>query len=379
MRKRQLALLLLAAGLWLTAVIACRASFSPDGSRVLFPFIDQARKQSAIGLYDLKNGKTELVFSVSSAGKEGGFLLAPQWTSDGQRAIVTSLDGSKRLSVHVLPLETRTPSRLFVLDQEKDQTAALLNPPALAGGRYLFLGGTSVNRLDLETGEVLVSDLKGEIALLGQDEVVYYLRDVEGAGKAREVGKLEHEGAWENLRLAPLATFADEGGELGKFLAVDREGARFALTAEKEGLTGVSIASLREPQRRIVFGSRAEAGMLGNLLWAPDGRRIFVAYAREAPEKKIQFGACEVPLEGGEVRRIPLFSMAIGGAERELYLFQIALSPDGKTLAASSALLDPDKLEPADRALWLIDLGGAERKISRVPLPSPLPGLEKGK
>ena len=377
MKKGRVALLLFATGLWLSAVIACRASFSPDGSRVLFPFFDPARKQSAIALHDLRNGKTELVFSVSVAGKGDDFILAPQWTSDGRQAIVVSLNDSKRLWVHLLPLGSGTPSRLFVLDLEKDQTAALLGPPPLVGGRYLFLGGSSVNRLDLETGEVIASELGKDIALVGQDEVIYYLKD---ADKAREVGKLEHEGAWENLRLAPLVTFGGEKGELGAFLAVDREGARFALSEKQEAGAAVVIASLRQPERRLSLGPQAEAGIPGNLLWAPDGRRIFAAYARTTPEKKIEFGACEVALEGGQVRRMPLFAAAATGnkdIDQALFFFQIALSPDGKTLAASSALLD--ELDPADRSLWLIDVGGAERKVTRVALPSAPRAAEKGK
>jgi hypothetical protein len=51
----------------------------------------------------------------------------------------------------------------------------------------------------------------------------------------------------------------------------------------------------------------------------------------------------------------------------------VALSPDGRTLALSTGL---DEIEPADRALFFVDLTTPTRKVAKVPLPVPPPAKQ---
>src|SRR5687767_8665834 len=135
MRRTPILVALLALSLWAAAVIACRAAFSPDGSRVLFPFFDVAGKQSGVGLHDLRNGKTEVLLSMSHAEDNDGSPLQPQWTPDGKRAVITWVEkkGRDHLRVMVLPLAAGAPSRHYVLPECKDAIMSFLNPPPLAG------------------------------------------------------------------------------------------------------------------------------------------------------------------------------------------------------------------------------------------------------
>ena len=48
--------------------------------------------------------------------------------------------------------------------------------------------------------------------------------------------------------------------------------------------------------------------------------------------------------------------------------FQIALSPDGKTLAASFPFQEQEKVKAEDRALFLVNLTSRPPKVTRIPI-----------
>ena len=51
--------------------------------------------------------------------------------------------------------------------------------------------------------------------------------------------------------------------------------------------------------------------------------------------------------------------------------FEIALSPDGKTLAAATGCIFAKDLEnPADAGLFLVDLTSPDRKVTRIAPPA---------
>jgi hypothetical protein len=66
------------------------------------------------------------------------------------------------------------------------------------------------------------------------------------------------------------------------------------------------------------------------------------------------------------IRAAPFFILTIAlFRQRSL----IALSPDGSTIAATTAHLGEDKIKPADRGLFLVDLRGPGRKVTKIPYP----------
>jgi len=96
----------------------------------------------------------------------------------------------------------------------------------------------------------------------------------------------------------------------------------------------------------------------------------------EKEKPQAEYAVCEVKVPSGEAREVLLCRAGLpqvgnppgNSPEFATYLFQIALSPDGKTIAASTGLLDDFENE-ADRALWLVDLSTPERKTTRVTVP----------
>lgn len=112
-RHHTLALIALAA---LTIyVLACRPSFSPDGSKVLFPCIDPETKSASVVLYDRTTKKSEHVFALPGAGgSKDAPVLSAQWMPDGKQAIVIwHAEESKSFQVVVLPLGSRNPTRFI--------------------------------------------------------------------------------------------------------------------------------------------------------------------------------------------------------------------------------------------------------------------------
>jgi len=52
---------------WLLFILACTGwpSWSPDGSRILAPYVDTAKKQNGIALYDLKAHSARSISGVA--------------------------------------------------------------------------------------------------------------------------------------------------------------------------------------------------------------------------------------------------------------------------------------------------------------------------
>jgi hypothetical protein len=66
------------------------------------------------------------------------------------------------------------------------------------------------------------------------------------------------------------------------------------------------------------------------------------------------------------MRETPLFQLSGSLNDSVACLLQIALSPDGKTIAASSALCEEE-----EHALYLVDITSSKRKVTKIPIPGP--------
>ncbi|MBI4327968.1 MAG: hypothetical protein HY674_22285 [Chloroflexi bacterium] len=378
MNSRHQTLALIAMAALTIYVLACRPSFSPDGSKVLFPCLDPETQSASVVLYDRTTRKSERVFALPGAGgaKEAPVLSA-QWTPDGKQAVVIWHDEeSKRFQVVVLPLGGRNPTRFFQVPEVKGTASrpgdsalmSLVIPPPIVG-RHLFLGGESLLRLDLETGEIKTEKISQEgIYLTREGAQVYYFA---GEDDEAEVGRLDTE----KLTRTPLLQLKakEQGEEFSPFLAFTKDGARIAVTRGKEANAQLLIYRGRQLEKTIPIGSEKQPMALGNSLWSPDGKTIYAAAVLKptGPAKDFQFAVCEVPVQGGDVRIIPLFVIdgSKGLDDAANMFFQIALSPDGKTLAASFPFLDQEKVKAEDRALFLINLASGSRKVTRMPIP----------
>lgn len=363
-------------------VIAC-TSFSPDGSKVLFPAFDAKSGQLAIGLYDRQSGKSENVFVAGPAGttdggKEPGALLRPLWLPDGKRALVVvdsePDDESGRLSLVVLPLGANGPVRLLWLPDTDGKMPNLMTPPPIVG-RYLFLGGEPLVRLDLESGEVK-TNYCGGVYLTAQGNQVYYL--AKGGEDGYVVGKVDTE----KLTLSPIVELRKKDvGELTDDIEhqgtisiplVSKDGSRIALVCRDSETNSIAVYRGKELEKKVAWGPRAERVLLGNLEWGPGEQRVYTVYAREAKadEPTLELGLADIPLNGEPVRPVPLCQ--VPGKDAPLAYFQFGLSPDAKTAAVASTYLAlDDSFKPADCALFVVELGGPERKVSKIPIALP--------
>ena len=68
-------------------VIACRASFSPDGTKILFSYVQPEAKQVGVAVYDRKAGTTRPIYISTRSRDSDEGLLAAQWDREGTRAI----------------------------------------------------------------------------------------------------------------------------------------------------------------------------------------------------------------------------------------------------------------------------------------------------
>jgi hypothetical protein len=279
---------------------------------------------------------------------------------------------------------------------------ALVVPPTLVvrpgqSAPYLLFGGESITALNLESGAVDQHKLAGhdatnapkkDICLVGQDKEVLYLMS---GDKTLEMGRLDLESLSPSPSLQ-LQTKKDDGNP---FLAVSKISSRLALTRGDADNQSLLIYRELQLERTLPFGATNNGIVLGNLVWSLDGKTLYAAGFRplkpgpiaqaihagyealraagfkptEPTPLDLQVSVCEIPIDGKPVRETPLFRIA-SADETFLMFYQIALSPDGKTIAASAGLSEEDQgtREPV-RALYLLDLSRAGRPVKKIRIP----------
>ncbi len=215
---------------------------------------------------------------------------------------------------------------------------------------------------------------------MGHGDAAYYAAEKKGDGEGFEVGKLDPE----KLSLTPILELKKkEIGEISPFIAVSKDGTGIAILVKKGGEKTEAQSLLvfrgKDLEKTVPVGPPEEVGSLGDTQWSPDGMTIYAASAKKLKDGDgLQLGFIEVPLGGGGARQVPLVRMGKEDEDKVVMFFQIALSPDGKTLAASTGNL-PEELKDEDRALYLVDLASPERKVTKVRAPISAAPAEAGK
>ncbi len=371
-------------GAWLLFILACTGwpSWSPDGTRVLAPYSDPVTQQAGIALYDLKTRTARSLFSQPSEGGEKDSNPAyAQWEGDGQRAIVITT-ARDSFQVTLLPVDSRQPARHFVLG-DRDGDLPVLPFPQL--GNVLYIGGKRLSALNLETGAQVDQPLedKQEAYLSTDGSRILYVRELEGG--EYEFGAVDPA----DLSLHPLVKVSSAelqarglpGAELYPLVAPEPHGSRFAVRVKGKTLDAIAILgpSGLESVLQPAFG--VLGARIGLPQWAPGGKLLYVPVAAETAPKQGQYWVAEVPLEGGQVRmtKIARFN-ALSDWENGFSLtLQLSLSPDGATLATTTASLS-EKMVAAEsgRALYLVDLRDPGRAVTSIPAPlAPSPGAAK--
>lgn len=356
-------------------LVACRPSWSPDGSKVLFPYLNAKAKQAGIALYDKNTRKTQSVFSKPA---DVGTAAAPfswpwaQWDREGKRVIVlwvVAKQSNSELHVHVMRTGVKKPDRTFVLPDVEIFPGIPL--PEADGG--LFVGGDLLTRMDLETGKVQRRKPKGAkgVVLIGHRKQIYYCCEVPPDPKRYEIGTLDPK----ELSLRPALKLQQEDvGEITPLIGVAKDGSAIAIAGEKEGKYRILIVAGDKLQRTIPLELPSETHTLGNLEWSPDGKTIYAAFAGKVKDQdRCQLGIAEIVVETGALRVTPLLRIRMKNMDRDVLpiFHQIALSPDGKTIAASPTYFWEQLEDEKDSALYLVDLTTPDRKVTKIPPPAP--------
>ena len=390
-------------------VLACRSSFSPDGSKILVTAAGGAYEQGHLLMYDRKAAKWTPLLSVGkSHGGDSVPIPTALWSADGKEVIATwALDQHKAM-VSVLPVGGTGPTRFLEViaggEESEDVPIITIVPPVLRD-HYLLFGGESLTVLDLKSGAVDRQELPGNdttnsakkaIWLVDQGKEVGYLM---GSGETVEAGRLDLADL-AHLRPVPRFQLNVPKKDGNPFLAVSESGTRLALTSGDDDNQSLLIYRQSQLERSFPFGAATNQGIvLGNLVWSPDGKTLYAAGFKslqpgplanalhagyqalravgfnptEPRPLDFQMFVCEIPLDGRPIRETPLFRMASAHNEGFRVCYQIALSPDGKTIAAADGFAENHReSRRPNLALYLLDLSGSRRSVSRIPIPRAL-------
>jgi len=363
---------------WLLFILACLGwpAWSPDSSKVLFPYVDSGSSTAGIAMYDRATGTVVPIFDYYSHGQVDLIPFA-QWTRDGRQTIVT-LEMNKKgpIQVLLLPQDGKGPVRHFLIETEQ-----LSLPPYPQVENALFLGSSNIARLDLKTGEVKTKDLtEGDgIHLLPAGEFIWYAAyDIERAGrggKGTQFGELKPA----DLSLKPLFEFWD--GDQEKLGITDFSVA--SLSAEPGGSRLAGSARAGNGPVILLFG---HAGLervlrpelpdkrcaLGRPEWSGDRRSLYAPVLCPAKEDdESEYSVAAIPLNAGsrKVELTPVFQLPVGVDKDFASSLYVSLSPDKHTLATATGSLESKHIGRADRALYLIDLQDPNHKVTKHLIP----------
>jgi len=362
-------------------VVAC-TSFSPDDSQVLYPTYDPQAQTFGLGLYDRSSAKATTLFTAQASPSDGSpgdaVLMRSQWFLDGGHILAAWMHDGEEDVLHlaVLPCGQAGTTRFIQIESLPEAGSQLARPLAVAESN-LYLQGVSntLVRVDLRSGHVERRSVPSKVMpyALPVPHRIGYLAEPDDAGQLGcEFGIVQDPG----FNLVPLGRLkpgldADELGRCG----ISPDGRWLVMTGETGDLAGrILLWEGGKEARRWQPFAEADAVKFGRLTIMAAPRTAFVPFAWQgAGETNAALGIIEVPLQGGELRRLTLVPRMRGGELERVLYFQPSVSHDGKTLAVASTYVAAGDAQIAweDCALFLVDLADPQRKVTRVPVPRP--------
>ena len=358
-------------------VLACATSFSPDDRQVLYPTLDPHSGAAGVALYDRKTGHSEILYTAiagDTATNQQPVLLRAQWFPDGKHILIASAVEHKGLDLLVLPRGVPEPVRHFSLPEtDKDDAVVGLEFPFAISGSQLFVNGEGRNplRLDLVTGEVAGGDkATNEVFVLPSPDGQSFIgfRDLKSKG-GTEFGTFDPQTM--EFKLVGTAGTNVTEGTIPAFSPADGRLIFIGKTGEHPQLQVLKNGQPEFTRQLTYTGGKLQTGPFLDL--ARDGKTVLTAYCADlAATTNAEYGLLEIPLSDAPPRFTPLFHSA-RSEDAELLFAQPSLSHDGKTWAIGTAFLylQNESLGPDDCALFLVDLSGSNRPVTKVPIPVP--------
>ena len=378
-------------------ILACRPSWSPDGEKVLYSYWDDGANKTAVAVFDRKTRTSRVMFEWWDENKNDTKIAGAQWTKDGQKAIVAIYE-EHGVQLLALPVSAQKPIQAFTL--EKMGESAFLPYPEV--GRNLFLiAGDDLVRVNLENGEIFRVETKAKADSLLYDagDKVFYLSQVmqkpaeEKQAREQSDSKKQNEmpSLWElgeldqrDLTFHPWLTLrqdeleAKNFGDFTGFLDVEPRTSRIVATEDsREGKPAKILVMGKNGIERVLdAGLPGKSYELGNPQWSRDGKTVYASVLIDVEKNnEKEFAVLEVPLDG-KASRIDRILDGPGSEFDSDYLTytQIALSPDGKLIAATNG--HKKDTQPEKRGLYLLDVSRADRPVNFYPAPA-LPAVQR--
>lgn len=380
---------ILALAAWALFILACTGwpGWSPDSTRVVFPYADAATKQDGIALYDRTSGAVSTVFRVSSKSNDS-FPYA-QFSADGKLLLLGTVaaDGSDldRFDLLAWPLAPGGALHHYVLP--KVENSMPYQPYPEIGGK-VFIGSEYIASLDLATGAVKVQPLSEGATAPAAKQVYLFsagphlysvLADASAGGdddkKKFQFGEVDQATLkiqpWFELTTAGLSAHGLK--EAGWLPAADPSSARLAMSGRRQDDRGVIVFLSRDGIDRVLVPAISSDYMLGDFLaWSADGRTLYAPVLLRTETAGLHdFAVAEIDAASGATRldRVARLSERGDWSGSFSLTLRVSLSPDGRALATSTSYLPQEAVADVDRGLFLLDLTDPARKTTKVLAP----------
>lgn len=365
-------------------ILAC-TSFSPDDTKVLYPAFDNGNGAIGMAVYDREERRSEMLFLPVWYGPGQSNAVAPKimrshWLADGRHILVAFGGGEgnddNSLDLALVPWGEHAPVKLFHVPNLKDADEVLMRPLCVVKNQVFLGAGPEVIRLDLKTGLLvrhsLGSDKTDAILYPSPNgEGVFYVEERKSPEEGTEIGRLDPE----DFTQAPLLVITNQfSGQ--SFAGYDPRGKQAAFLGTDGGTNRLVVIRPGKPVFTRTIGTPDEEWAFCSLGFSLKGDSVWASYAKGAPGTNVvAYGLAEIPLNQEAIRETTLIREARSeDRDKNNSFFQAALSHDGKTIAVASTYLavDAKEFDAADCALFLVDVSGPERKVTKVPVPMPV-------
>jgi len=359
----------------LVYVLACTTSFSPDDSQVLYPAFDKQSGAISVAVYDRNTGRSETLFTAIAPGETATnqdlLLVRAQWLDAKHVLVAHSLpDSDEGLPFVVVPRGVNEPVRHLLVPGIKSPPEMLEFPFCLVKSKLYMRNEERLVSVDLITGRThSIEETNNILPMPGGDgKTIVGFTNPDDADEGMQVGLVDPV----TLAFQPVLAITNKFEE-GSMPAYDvRSGRLVFVTGENSDLKLNVMKNAKLEFSRPITHLGEEVGVGPWLHMGPDSDRVFAAYmSRPKGATNAEYGVVEIPFDRDPLRWIPLFHAE--AEEGGLMFAQSSLSHDGRTWAMATSLLylQIKSLKPEDCALFLVEVGQAQPKITKVPITPP--------